>query len=191
MIYSNKFEFPVDFRVAESLCDMMNLIIFVITFTCIIVIAFNLIVFELANSIDIAMLSAFVDSGVVISLTFVYFYLSEWITGDLLDIGEIYYNAPWYRLPPKHQTLIKLPIQRAQRELRLSAYGLFGCSLPVFASVLSIITEWIFVIRRLRCLLHLFADNSISCLIFSYDSGIDVKKKDFHLFFFGRALYGS
>lgn len=117
---------------------MMNLIIFVITFTCIIVIAFNLIVFELANSIDIAMLSAFVDSGVVIGLTVVYFYLSEWITGDLLDIGEIFYNSSWYRLSPKQQILIKLPIQRAQRELRLSAFGLFGCSLPVFASVLSI-----------------------------------------------------
>lgn len=137
LIYWNYFEFPVIFSVADSLCDMMNLIIFVITFTCIIVIAFNLFVLELANAIDITMLSAFVDSGIVIGLTVVYFYLSEWITGDLLDIGEIFYNSPWYRLPPKQQTLIKLPIQRAQREIRLSAFGLFGCSLPVFASVLS------------------------------------------------------
>lgn len=123
------------FSVADSLYDMMDLIIFNITFTCTAVIAFNLLVVELNESINFEMLVAFADLVVVLLITALYFFHSEWITSDLYEIGDNFYNSPWYILPIRHQRLLVLPIQRAGREFRLKGLGIFECSLVLFLAV--------------------------------------------------------
>lgn len=120
---------------AEALSDMMEVILFNITFTCVICIAFNLLVVELNDSLNFEMLVAFADLGIVMSITAVYFFHSEWITCDLLEIGDNFYNSAWYQLPVEMQRPLKLPIQRADRVFRLRALGLFECSQAVFLSV--------------------------------------------------------
>lgn len=105
------------------------------TFTCVIVITLNLLVVELNESINLEVIVAFLNAGIMIGLTFALFYLAEWITSDLLSIGELFYNSAWYRLSVHEQTRLVLSIQRAHRELRLNGLGLFACSLPVFSSV--------------------------------------------------------
>lgn len=114
----------------------MKVTLFNLTVTCVICIAFNLLVFELLDSLNVEVLVAFIDIGFVIGITFAYFYLAEWITFDLLSIGDHFYNSAWFQLPVKQQQLFVLVIQQAQRELRLKGLGLFDCSMGVFSSVM-------------------------------------------------------
>lgn len=133
---------PLTYRVAESLGNVMRVILFNLTITCTIVIALNLFVLELNESISIEMVIAFADMNMILLLTFGHFYLSEWITLDLLRIGDHFYNSAWYRLlSVKQQKLLVLPIQRAQREIRLKGLAFFECSLLVFSSVNIIFRE--------------------------------------------------
>lgn len=113
----------------------MKEILFNLTFACVIVIALDLLVIELNESINVKIVVAFVNLITLIGMTFAHFYLAEKITSDLVSIGDVFYNSAWHRLPVKQQRLLVLPIQRAQRELRLKGLGLFNCSMPVFLSV--------------------------------------------------------
>lgn len=121
--------------VAESLAKVMSVALFILTFTCTIVIAFNFLVVELAETVNVEMIIALTDIGVMIGITFAHFYLAEWVTTDLFDIGDLFYNSAWYCLPVKRQKLLTLPIQRASREFRLRGLDVFDCSLPAFSAV--------------------------------------------------------
>lgn len=115
----------------------MKIILFYITLDCTVVIALNLYVFELIDTIDLQIMAALIDLLNMVFMTFSYFYLSERITADLLEIGDIFYDSLWYRLPAKQQRLLVLPIERAQRVFRLNGLGLFDCSLATFLTVLT------------------------------------------------------
>lgn len=114
----------------------MEMILFQITLTCTIAIALNLFVIELNDLFSIETTIAMVNIVVVTLPMAIYCYLSEWITSDLLEVGDIFYNSKWYRLPFEEQRLVALPIERAQRVFRLRGLGLFDCSLAVFYSVM-------------------------------------------------------
>lgn len=116
---------------------MMEVVLFILNLACTLVIAFNLFVVEISDAFTLEAMVALVDLIVILGEMFVFSYLSEWITTDLLDIGDIFYNSPWYRLPIKQQKLLVLPIQRTGRELRLTGLGLFDCSLMRFSAVCS------------------------------------------------------
>lgn len=120
----------------------MKVVLFNMTFTCVVVITMNLLVVELNESINLEMVVAFIDMSIIIGMTFALFYLAEWITSDLLSISHLFYSSAWYRLSVKQQILLVLSIQRAHRELRLNGLGLFKCSLPVFSSVKLIFIEF-------------------------------------------------
>lgn len=113
----------------------MEIILFYLTLDCTIVIAFNLYVLEVTDAIDAETMAVFIDVFDTVLITFFYFYLSEWITADLLAIGDHFYDSPWYLLPVKQQRLLMLPICRAQRVFRFKGLGLFDCSLEVFSMV--------------------------------------------------------
>lgn len=74
----------------------------------------------------------------VLTATYIYCLLSENVTLDLSSIGSIFYNCDWYRLRPKEQQLLALPIQRGHREYRMTGLGLVECSLRVFMAVSAI-----------------------------------------------------
>lgn len=113
----------------------MEMNLFVMALTCTMAVAMNLFAVELNGIFSMTTLVACIDLFSVNSLMVIYSYLSEWITSDLLEIGDIFYNSAWYQLPVNEQRLLTLPIGRAQREFRLSALGLFDCSLAMFSSV--------------------------------------------------------
>lgn len=113
----------------------MESILFITSFTCTITLTFSLFVMELRDTLSFETLIAVLDMSLIIGLTFAYFYLSERITTDLWAIGDFFYNATWYRLTAKRQTLFLLPVKRAQEKVRLTGLGLFECSLSVFATV--------------------------------------------------------
>lgn len=155
----------------------MEVIVFNITMICAIVIACNLLVFELIGQFNIVMLAALMDLGVVLAITFAYFYLSERITSDLLEIDDIFYYSPWYRLPTNRQKLLVLPIIRGGRVVRLKGLGLFDCSLPVFSKVFNWKLEQTSVPNGQNNLCNISAcfwigcvDNSIGRFLFSYDA---------------------
>lgn len=121
--------------IVDSLQIMMNMILFSLTVTCTIDIAFNLYVIELNYSLNFEAIIAFLNTVNMLGMTFVFYYLSECITQHLLDIGDSFYGSAWYRLADRHRRLLKMAIMRAQREFRLNGFGFFCCSLPIFSKV--------------------------------------------------------
>lgn len=113
----------------------MELISFTMILNCTLNIALNLLAIELNDAISAAMLNVFINFSLILLSTFLYCYLSECLTADLLDIADIFYDSAWYQLGVKEQRLAMLPIERAQRVFRLRGLGLFDCSLTVFSSV--------------------------------------------------------
>lgn len=111
------------------------MILFQIILTCTIVIALSLFVLELNDFLSIETLIALINLICVLMPMVIYCYLSEWVTSDLMEIGEIFYNSNWHRLPNKEQRLVALSIGQAQRVFRLRGLGLIDCSLAVFSSV--------------------------------------------------------
>lgn len=67
--------------------------------------------------------------------TFVFCYLSESFTNDLFDVGNMFFDSAWYRLPAKKQLMVAQVIQMSQRPFRLTGYKIIDCSLQVFSSV--------------------------------------------------------
>lgn len=116
----------------------MSFILFEMTLACTIIIAFSLFVVELNDSLNVEILVALIDMAICVGLTFVYFYFSEWVTSDLLQVGDVFYDSLWYRLPTMKQKLLVLPIQRGGREFRLTGLGFFDCSLAIFSTVNSL-----------------------------------------------------
>lgn len=106
------------------------------TLSTTICIAFDLFAVELSDTLSLETVTAVTNLCVVLAIAFAYCYLSDWITADLLEIGNVFYSSPWYRLlSVKQQQLLVLPIQRANRLVRLRSLGLIDCSGAVFLSV--------------------------------------------------------
>lgn len=121
---------------------IMSEIIFVALLTSMLIFAFNLYGLE---SNDLFSIQSAVGLALVLGLLpliFAYCFLAESITVNLYDIGDIFYDSPWYRLPAKHQRIVILPIQRAGREFCFLCLGLVDCSLATFSSVWFIIFNY-------------------------------------------------
>lgn len=113
----------------------MGVIVFTMTIICTLVVAMNLFAIELIDAVTTETMNAVLNTFFVLLLVFMYCSLSEYMTSDLSEIGDIFYNSVWYRLPVKEQCLMLQPIERAQRVFRLKGLGLFDCSLDVFTTV--------------------------------------------------------
>lgn len=144
------------FSIVESLDDLIEVILFITTIMYTIVIAFNLFVIDMNDTLRLDTLVSFFNLCGVLGVLFMFCYLSEQITADLLEIGDIFYNSAWHQLAPHQQKLLALPIQRAHREFRLRCQGLFDCSLPVFLTVSSVRCVFIKHIENDSFLFRLF-----------------------------------
>lgn len=121
----------------ETFFKAIEVAMFCTTLMCTIALAFSLFVIQTSDDLNYEIFAAVGDVFVMIPLTFAYFYSSERITTDLMEIGDIFYNSLWYhRLTVKQQKLLALPIKRSGRELRLTCLGLIDCSLPTYLSVI-------------------------------------------------------
>lgn len=128
------------FSVATALRSIMRFILFTMIVMVTISLSMHLFAIELIGVFSLGGLFALLGSFVVLVFMFIYCYVSECITTDLMEIGDAFYNTPWYRLPVKQQKLMVLPILRAQREFRLSGLGLIDCSLATFVSVIAFLS---------------------------------------------------
>lgn len=103
---------------------------------CVINIAFGL--FSLDQTLDEFNSTAehsIVSIFCMLSLALIYFYYADRLTVDLLEIGDVFYNLLWYKLPAQEQKLLIFPIRRAQQEFRLKGIEIFICSLQYFGTV--------------------------------------------------------
>lgn len=123
------------FSLATCVYHLMGLIIFTMITTCTVITAFNLFAIELLGVFGVEAMNIFSNLSLELLLLFMYCFLSESLTGDLLDVGNIFYSSEWFQLTAKEQLLLMLPMRRAQCEFRLKGLGLVDCSLNVFSSV--------------------------------------------------------
>lgn len=114
----------------------MTVILFGMTLLCTAAIALDLLAIELNDVVSLDRMNAIIDAFAMMSNMFAYSYLSEFISSDLIEIGDFFYNLAWYNLSVDKQKLLVLPIQRAQRVFRLNGMGLCDCSLEFLSTVL-------------------------------------------------------
>lgn len=103
---------------------------------CVLNIAFGL--FSLVQTLDELSLDTYHSITALFNMlasTFFYCYYADRATWDLLEIGDIFYNSLWYKLPIQEQKLLIIPIQRSQMLFVLKGFEFFDCSLQLFAAV--------------------------------------------------------
>lgn len=113
----------------------MSPVLFFLLLSYAIIIAVFLLDFDAANELNLAvcgMVFAFLN---FLMQLIIYSCLSEIVTNDLCASGDLFYESPWYQLPPKLRMIYMLPLLRPQREFRLAGLGIIECSLRSFASV--------------------------------------------------------
>lgn len=67
--------------------------------------------------------------------TYLFCKFSENVTASLHRVGDAFYDCPWYNFKASQQKMFLLPIQRAQKEVRLNGLRIVDCSLEIFSSV--------------------------------------------------------
>lgn len=114
----------------------MSTVFFYQLLLCAVDIAFFLFLFESDNLFSFTILVSVVGLASVLLPTFYYCILSENLTLDLSEIGDVFYNCSWYELSVKQEKWFILPIRRCQKTFDISGLGIVECSLGVFASVI-------------------------------------------------------
>lgn len=103
---------------------------------CATILAIILFALEFNGVFSVHAMAAVYDLHIVLSLTFMFCYLSEVLTADLCAAGDIFYDLAWFQLPVKAQLLVKPTMQCSQREFRLNGIGFVDCSLHIFGKVI-------------------------------------------------------
>lgn len=151
----------------------MNAVLFHQLLWCAIITATDLFVIQMIGGMNIMTALTAVNLSSALIPTFFYCKLSENITADLGGIDIILYGFVWYQLPLNQQKLFLWPIQRAQREVRLTGLGIFDCSLPTFLWV-----KHFFLLemksfsetKTVPLFLHIFVDYAIHLFVLFDDS---------------------
>lgn len=126
---------PFPYSLAKSLGDIVSVGLFCQLVICAICLAVYMLAFESNRVINVNFLVSIVGSTSIIASTYIYCYFSETVTSNLKDIGDIFYEFHWYRLPLEQQQLFILSIHRAQEKYRMTGLKLVECSLSTFSSV--------------------------------------------------------
>lgn len=125
---------PSSSSLAKSVGDVMSACLFFQLLVCVASLAVFMLGMETNRALGVNFFASMFGLSSMISTTYVYCLFSEQFTHDLTAIAEIFYNFTWYRLRSR-QKLFIMPIQRANKALRITGFGLVECSLTVFASV--------------------------------------------------------
>lgn len=115
--------------------DIMSLTVFSDLIICALNIAFNLLLLESTDHMDLQIATSFYNMSTVVLTTFIFCLLSENITHALSRIGDSFYNSMWYCLPVHHQKRFILALARSQRMFHLKGLGIIPCSLATFLRV--------------------------------------------------------
>lgn len=123
------------FSLATVANTIMSVPLFANLLTGATVIAFNLLLLEVSDHIDLSIATSIFNMGEIVIVTIIFCLISELITTGLLTIGDAFYESAWYRLPHRQQKLVGLAVQRGQRVFYLKGLGLIYCSLYAFFQV--------------------------------------------------------
>lgn len=121
--------------VAELVSEIMSIGLFFQLLVCAGTVAVYMVGIDSNPHLNVNLGVLCIGMSVTLSSTAIYCYLSENVTTALEEIGNTFFEFDWSRLPPKHQKLFLLPIQRSQLNFRLTGLKLVDCSLRVFSSV--------------------------------------------------------
>lgn len=122
-------------RLANATQKIMSAGLFYQLLVCAAVTAFNLSIFESNPLVSLeCLVSAYQMSSVIIP-TFIYCYLSNIVSTNLLGVGNIFYGCNWYEWPTAQKQLLILTIRRSQRRFIFNGFELLNCSLEMFLSV--------------------------------------------------------
>lgn len=129
--------------VSNSVGEVMSVGLFFQLLVSAVSLAIYMFGIESNGNLSVSFFISIIGLTSVITTTYIFCFLSEYVTYKLSDIGDHFYNCAWYNLPVKQQKMFILPIQRAQVEFRINGLGLVECSLNVFSSVNSIVLwQW-------------------------------------------------
>lgn len=126
---------------SETLGDIVSVGLFFQLLICVLCLAVYMISFESVRVINVRVFVSIAGATSIVASTYIHCFLSELVTRNLQDIGDIFYEFPWYRLPLKQQQLFMLPILRGQEEYRMTGLGMVECSLQTFSSVSHLIMK--------------------------------------------------
>lgn len=122
-------------RLASAAQQILGAISFYQLVTCAIDLALSLFALDHNGIFSVDAIVALYIMVSAVTPTFIFCYLAECITSDLLCVGDIFYESAWYRLPAKQQTFAILLMQCSQRRFKLNGFGIVNCSMRVFLSV--------------------------------------------------------
>lgn len=172
LIWSKLFTVNFFDSIAKSLADIMSAGIFFQLLVCGVSLAIYMVSIE-DFDIDGRYLVAL--SGLLFTLipTYICCKYSEQVTHNLSIVGDVFFQAAWYRLSVKRQQLFLLPIQSSNTEFRMKGFQLIECSLSFFASVR--VVDWENQSRFLltRCFSCLIPDYTSSRIILSNHTWIE------------------
>lgn len=70
------------------------------------------------------------------SVNFILCNYADKLTKEASEVGDAIYNTAWYEMPVEQQQMLLLPIQRSQKLIRLTGFGIYTYSLENFARIL-------------------------------------------------------
>lgn len=123
-------------RIAGMLQDVMSAIIFeqlVMGNTGIAFTAFKLAYQATTANFDV--LVSIYELNFSLMPTYIYCHLSNEVMFSFAEIGDIFYECPWYKLHRRQKQMLLLAIQRAQQGFCFNGLGLIYCTLDGFLSV--------------------------------------------------------
>lgn len=120
---------------ADIIADVMSATLFALLLMFSITLAAFMIDLAATNTLDFEFLGTFSSIIVILIQLIIYCHLSENVTNDLAQTGDVFYESQWFPLPVKLQKVYILPILRSQKDFRVTGLGIIECSLRVFASV--------------------------------------------------------
>lgn len=116
-------------RMVEIIRGIMSAVLFYQFICCSAVIASSLRAFErYSDTISFDLVLAFAPMAIELSIIIVYCSYSDNVTSDVAKIGHLFYDLLWYEMNVREQKCVTLAIQRAQKLIPLSGYGVFNCS---------------------------------------------------------------
>lgn len=115
--------------------DSMNVVIFYQMLFSANELALFLFQIDAANAMSAYNFIPISGASTVLLPTFLFCKLSENMSAQLQTIGEAFYECSWYCLSARQQRGFLLPIQRAQKEVRMNGLDIVECSLENFSAV--------------------------------------------------------
>lgn len=68
-------------------------------------------------------------------LNFIACYFADRLEEDLLEVGSVTYNMPWYKMPLKEREFLPWIIWRSQKTIKLSGFKIIDCSMATLMKV--------------------------------------------------------